>query len=168
MLTFKGMSSQTAQSLWDGGTDDHGNLPERARSDGLGNPCRHCLKMIDEGEEFLILSHKPFVSRQPYAEQGPIFLHAEPCAAYHHRDDRSDTLPPVLNDSPQYMLRGYDGDERIVYGSGSVVATASISSYAQDLLDQPNIEFVHVRTASNNCWQARIERQDDTSSNIGT
>ena len=45
MVKIKGMETEQAQALWSGGTDAHGNLPERAVSDGKGNPCRHCLKM---------------------------------------------------------------------------------------------------------------------------
>ena len=63
MLKFNGMTTEEATHLWDGGADDHGNIPERAVSNGKDNPCRHCLRMIEEGDEFLAISHKPFNSR---------------------------------------------------------------------------------------------------------
>ncbi|MEM7290545.1 MAG: DUF1203 domain-containing protein, partial [Pseudomonadota bacterium] len=66
-------------------------------------------------------------------------------------------LPPVLQDSPRYMLRGYDKDERIVYGSGTISETDQIRETAENLLAQDRITFVHVRSATNNCWQARID-----------
>lgn len=161
MLKFAGMTTQEAEQLWNGGRDAHGNLPERAISDGQGNPCRHCLQMIDEGEEFLVLSYRPFNDAQPYAEQGPIFLHAKPCQAYHSKSNSDRALPPVLEDSPRYLLRGYDENERIVYGSGAITDTNQICETADRLLAQEKITFVHVRSATNNCWQARIDPSDE-------
>ena len=162
MLNFAGMSSDEAKHLWDGGCDAHGRLPERAVSDGQGNPCRHCLKMIEEGEEFLVFSYRPFNEVQPYAEQGPVFLHAEPCQAFESTSSQTQALPPVLEDSPRYLLRGYDENERIVYGSGTITETNQLRETADRLLAQEKITFVHVRSATNNCWQARIDPTEDT------
>jgi hypothetical protein len=160
-MKFSGMTTQEATHLWNGGKDAHGNPPERAISDGNGNPCRHCLRMIEEGDSYLIISHRPFTSRQPYAEQGPVFVHAKPCAAYETEQKQAPSLPPVLNDSPRYLLRGYDQNERIVYGSGTITETNQISDTAERLLAQDQITFVHVRSATNNCWQARIDPSKD-------
>lgn len=160
MLKFSGMKTSHAQNFWQGGKDDHGNVPEIAISDGAGNPCRHCLNMIDKGERFLILSYRPFDELQPYAEQGPIFLHAQPCKAYQPDDNYAEDpkLPPVLIDSPRYLLRGYDLRQRIVYGSGTITERDQIQVAARDLLLRDEIKFVHIRSATNNCWQARIDR----------
>ena len=157
MLKFSGMKTEDAERLWRGEADDHGNLPEVATSDGAGIPCRHCLKMIEEGEKFLVFSYRPFDTLQPYAEQGPIFLHAEPCDAYQADEDHPPQLPPVLRDSPRYMLRGYDEGQRIVYGSGTIAEQDDIHDTARNMLKQSRIQFVHIRSATNNCWQARVE-----------
>ncbi|HSR80189.1 MAG TPA: DUF1203 domain-containing protein [Hyphomicrobiaceae bacterium] len=45
-------------------------------------PYRNCLEDIKKGTAYLILSHRPFPATQPYAEDGPIFLHANPCARH--------------------------------------------------------------------------------------
>ena len=155
MTKFSGIPTCEAEALWAGDADAHGNKPERAVSNGNGNPCRHCLRMIEEGDPFLIISHRPFSTAQPYAEQGPVFLHAEPCEAY---QDAADELPPVLLDSPAYIVRGYDRDERIVYGSGAVTEQGEVNNRAEMLFENPSIQFIHVRSATNNCWQARIDR----------
>ena len=65
-------------------------------------------------------------------------------------------VPPCL-DSPAYLARGYGADERIVYGTGEVVALADLPVLAKALLTDARVAFVHVRSASNNCWQARID-----------
>ena len=155
MLTFTGMKSTDAEKLWNGGQDSHGNTAEKAISDGKGNPCRHCLEMIKEGEAFLIVSHRPFAAKHAYAEQGPVFVHAEPCIAY---DDFNHQLPSVLQDSPHYLVRGYSQNERIVYGTGGVVDQQAIIDRAKTLFENPSIAFIDIRSAQNNCWQARIQR----------
>jgi hypothetical protein len=154
-IRFTAMPSADAEHLWKGGTDAYGHVAERQVSDGPGHPCRHCLKNIDSGEAFLVLAYRPFPSLQPYAETGPIFLHAEPCPRY----AAEEVLPPILS-SPDYIVRGYGRDDRIVYGSGAVTPTGDISGRANGLLARDDIAYVHVRSARNNCYQCRIDRAD--------
>ncbi len=78
-LKFIALSTKTTRALQAGNPDANGQAPERDISDGSAVPCRHCLRDVPAGEPFLILAHRPFTEAQPYAETGPIFLHAEPC-----------------------------------------------------------------------------------------
>jgi Protein of unknown function (DUF1203) len=57
-----------------------------------------------------------------------------------------------------YLLRGYGRDDRIVYGSGQIVPTANIVTAAKALFADPGIAYIHVRSASNNCFQCRLQR----------
>jgi hypothetical protein len=66
-------------------------------------------------------------------------------------------VPEILASS-DYIVRGYGADERIVYGTGGVIATGRIVARAAELLGMPGVEFVHVRSARNNCFQVRVER----------
>ncbi|KWV55746.1 MULTISPECIES: DUF1203 domain-containing protein [Rhizobium] len=152
-IRFSAMPTADAENLWNGGTDAYGFLPETMVSDGPGHPCRHCLKNIDAGEELLVFAYRPFPELQPYAETGPVFLHKEPCERY----AAEEVLPPVLT-SPDFIVRGYNADNRIVYGTGAVTLTPDIRSYATQLLERPEIAYVHVRSARNNCYQCRIDR----------
>lgn len=152
-IRFSAMPTADAENLWNGGTDAYGFLPETMVSDGPGHPCRHCLKNIDAGEELLVFAYRPFPELQPYAETGPVFLHKERCERY----AAEEVLPPVLT-SPDFIVRGYNADNRIVYGTGAVTLTPDIRSYATQLLERPEIAYVHVRSARNNCYQCRIDR----------
>lgn len=152
-IRFTPIPTPLVRALQAGGPDAHGRVPERCVSDGAGAPCRHCLGMIPEGAEMLILAHSPFGPRQPYAETGPIFLCAGPCEPWQGAD-----MPPALRASPDFMLRGYDAAERIVYGTGAVVPVAGLADAAKTLLSNPKIAFVHVRSARNGCFQCRIDR----------
>lgn len=154
MLRFVPIPTEIARAYQAGGADSYGLLPERQVSDGGGNPCRHCLRMIPKGAGMLVLAHRPFGALQPYAETGPIFLCADACAA-----GGGVGVPGILA-SPDYILRGYGADERIVYGTGGVVPTGRIAERAAELLADARVEFVHVRSARNNCFQLRVERVD--------
>jgi hypothetical protein len=158
-IRFTAMPAPDAAHLWNGGLDAYGRLPEQKVSDGPGHPCRHCLKNIEAGEAFFVLAYRPFADLQPYAETGPIFLHEQPCARY----AAEEVVPPILS-SPDYIVRGYGAEDRIVYGSGAVTATAQIAGRAQDLLARSDIAYVHVRSARNNCYQCRIDKTDSPAS----
>ena len=149
---FTGLPTATVRALQRGAPDSYGHPPERHTSDGEGNPCRHCLCMIEEGAEMLVLAHRPFERSHAYAETGPIFLHARECEPF-----TGDGVPEIAV-SPRYLLRGYGADERIVYGTGGVVAREDVAARAAELLTHEDVAFVHVRSSRNNCWQARAER----------
>jgi hypothetical protein len=152
MIRFTPIPTDTVRALQAGGPDANGQPPERQVSDGGGNPCRHCLGMIPKGAGMLVLAHRPFPSPQPYAEVGPIFLCADACPPGGGLD-----LPVVLA-SPDYIVRGYGADHRIVYGTGAVTPTARIAARAEALFSDPRVAYVHVRSARNNCFQCRIDR----------
>jgi hypothetical protein len=153
-IRFEAMPAADAEALWNGGTDAYGFLPEQQVSDGPGHPCRHCLENIDAGETLLVLAYRPFPGLQPYAETGPIFLHGKPCRRYAAKE----VLPPVLETSPDFILRGYGHDERIIYGTGAVTPQSEIRGYSERLFARNDVAYIHVRSARNNCFQCRIER----------
>ncbi len=152
-IQFYGLPTDKVRSVRNAKQDAYDNPVEIHQSDGSVYPCRHCLGEIPLGEDYLILAWRPFETDNPYAETGPIFLCAKDCAAA----EPSAELPSILR-SPRYLVRGYSEDERIVYGSGQVVLTEQISSYAKQLLKDPQIEFVDIRSAQNNCFQCRVQR----------
>jgi hypothetical protein len=151
-MRYVAIPTKVARHYQAGGADANGQVPERVRAEGSGNPCRHCLRMVPEGAGMLILAHRPFPAPQPYAELGPIFLCADPC------ERGGGTEMPEVLASPEYIVRGYGPDDRIVYGTGGVVPTGSIPARGEELLSDGRVAYVHVRSARNNCYQLRIDR----------
>ena len=147
------LPTDTVRALQSGQPDAHGAPPERAVSDGTGTPCRHCLRDVPAGAGMLILAHRPFPDPQPYAETGPIFLCADPCA-----QGGGAEVPAVLTTSPDYLLKGYTPDNRILYGTGAVIPREAVPDRAAAILDDPRVAYVHVRSARNNCYLLRIDR----------
>ena len=154
-IRFLPYDQSFVSSVRTGGADTYGQPAERAVADGTGVPCRSCLHDTPAGEDFLILAARPFEAPGPYAETGPIFLCAEDCQAWNGAG-----VPPVLRTSPDYLLKGYSRDHRIVYGTGRVVEASDLSDYASALLEREDIAYVDVRSARNNCFQTRVVRAD--------
>lgn len=155
-IRFIPFQTETVRAYQAGGLDANGQAPERHISEGDGNLCRHCLKMIPKGAAMLVLAHRPFPKAQPYAETGPIFLCAEACEA--GGGVGSGTAMPEILDSSSFILRGYGADDRIVYGTGAVVPTAQTIGTAAGRFGQAGVAYLHLRSASNNCYHLRIER----------
>lgn len=135
------------------GVDAYGNPAELAGpSTGENTPCRHCLRHVPLGQPFLIVAHRPFADLNPYTETGPIFL----CMA--HCQPGGPGFPAAMLTSPDYIVRGYSANDRIVYGSGAVTPTAQIEDRCRELFQRPEIAFIHIRSAGNNCFFCRVER----------
>ncbi len=154
-IKFLAMPTEIARALQAGAPDANGQIPERAISDGSGNPCRHCMQYIAGGDEMLILSYRPFNEAQPYAETGPVFLHASPCERHEERPE----TPDYLLGRETAIVRGYTDRNRILYGTGKVVPTAEIASTCATLFENPDVAYAHVRSSTNNCFHCRVERE---------
>ena len=152
MLRYTGMPTAVARACQAGAPDANGQVPERRVSQDGGEPCRHCLGLVKAGEAYLVLAYRPFPAPQPYAEIGPVFLHAQACEPPDGR------FPDRERSGDGRILRGYGNDDRIVYGTGTVVSNATIEATARQLLGRSDVAYLHMRSATNNCFTLRIDR----------
>ncbi len=76
------------------------------------------------------------------------------------RNHETADIPDVMETRPRFIVRGYTADERIRYGTGDVVETHDIVDACEERFEDPEIEFIHVRSASNNCFYCRVEREE--------
>ena len=67
-------------------------------------------------------------------------------------------MPALFLSRAQARVRGYGEEDCIVTGTGQVVPSAEIATVARDLLARPEVAYLHLRSASNNGYQCRIER----------
>lgn len=152
-LHFTPLDPNFVAQIRAGGPDAYGLPAERKISDGVGTPCRSCLHDVPKGQDMLVLAARPFATLQPYAETGPIFLCADPCTPW-----EGDGVPPILATSPDYLLKAYGADDRIIYGTGRVVAQKDVTEYAETLFADGRVVYIDVRSARNNCFQTRMRR----------
>jgi len=67
-------------------------------------------------------------------------------------------LPPVLTEGQEErLIKGYSADDRIVYGTGRIVAPAGLEDAAAATFEDPRVAYVHVRSSRNNCYTCRFE-----------
>lgn len=153
-VLFHALPSVDVRKLQAGQPDYYGQIPKQTESDGAGTPCRHCLANTPEGKTMLILSYRPFQEDQPYAEVGPIFLCGDNCKRFADSGD----LPPILRTSPDYLIKGYGIDDRIVYGTGQIIAPDNMVNSCESIFEDPDVSYIHVRSARNNCYQCKVTR----------
>lgn len=151
-LLVQGIPTDHADLLRRGGLDANQQPPVGTHAEGGRNPCRHCLELIAPGDAMLVLAYRPFAAPQPYAEVGPVFLHADACPRY-----RGAALPAWFAQLTPALIRGYDARDWIVYPTGAVVSGADLADRAHAILVDPAVAYVHVRSQFN-CFQVRIER----------
>ena len=152
-LRVRGIPTEECERIRRGGVDANGQPALVRVATGAANPCRHCLGLIAEGSEKLVLAHRPFDTVQPYSETGPIFLHAAPCERY-----ESDTLPSWFDRLDPAIVRGYGTDNWIRYDTGNVVRGADIPQACEKILADLTVAYVHVRSKYN-CFQCRVDRE---------
>jgi hypothetical protein len=152
-IRFVALDTDTVRSLQNGGTDAYGNKPVRLTSDGGAIPCRHCLKPVTKGDDYLALAFSPFRIRQPYAETGPIFLHADECE---RAGDSAE--PATMYDGREFILRGYRDNDWINYDVAEVVPAEKLVETAERMLSRNDVAYVHMRSAEFNCYHCRVER----------
>ncbi|MGH8655181.1 MAG: DUF1203 domain-containing protein [Gammaproteobacteria bacterium] len=95
----------------------------------------------------------PWRRNEKHSIHRNIFVHAETCARYEHEQE----VPPMILGRQRLLMRGYGADDRIVYGTGQIVPTGELAGAARTLLTRPDIAYIHVRSALNNCYPFRIE-----------
>lgn len=151
-LQIRGIPTEQCKPLWQGGPDANGQPPLLRLVESGANPCRHCLGLIPKGANKLVLGYRPFPTQQPYAETGPIFLHAEPCERY-----EANAVPHWFDHLDPAIVRGYGDDDWIRYETGTVVRGKEITQACASILADPSVAYVHVRSKFN-CFQCRVDR----------
>lgn len=152
-LSVRGIPSDRVDRIRRGGPDANGQPAVIRVAEGLANPCRHCLELIREGDQKLVLGYRPFESLQPYAEVGPIFLHLTDCTRY-----ESDSLPGWFDFMDPAIVRGYGSDHWIRYDTGDVVPGRELTEACRRILADATVEYVHIRSRFN-CFQCRVDRR---------
>ena len=115
-----------------------------------GYPCRHCLRWAQPGEQAVLFPYASIAPGRPYAESGPIFVHAAPCERYQATDE----FPAAFREGR--VIRAYDRQQNMI--AGEIVNGREPETVVEKLFDNPETEFIQVRSADRGCYTFRIER----------
>jgi Protein of unknown function (DUF1203) len=116
-------------------------------------PCRRCLRNAEPGDRLALTSYDPFLVRSsPYAGGGPVFVHADGCEPF---------APEPGSVSEQVggrvlSIRAYDRDAMLT--EAAVTDGERFRERASALLDDPEVEFLHVHFAGPGCFAFRVDR----------
>ena len=132
--------------------DAFGNPVRPIVDESGGSPLRCCLRETTPSESIALIAVRPFPWPGPYAEVGPVFIHAATCGGYAegHR------YPQGFARRRQ-LLRAYDHDHRIcdaVQAADGRQAERILSW----LLSRPDVDFVHSRNVEWGCYMFTVRR----------
>ena len=151
-ITITGIDTEALRAALDEGFD-HGNNPIEPFVDVEGgSPMRCCLRDSAPGDMMAIIAWSPFPWRGPYAELGPIFVHASGCPGEHEG-----ALPTEMDARPM-VLRPYGPDQKIAYHHvRHLTAEESTTTALRELLAKPDVAFVHGRNLTGGCFAFHAE-----------
>ncbi len=115
-----------------------------------GYPCRHCLRWAQPDERVILFPFAAIPPGRPYAETGPIFVHAEPCARY----GATREFPADFRQGR--VFRAYNSDHDMI--DAEIVNGNEPEAVIEKLLQNPEIAFVDARSVTRGCYTFRIER----------
>lgn len=118
-----------------------------------GAPLRCCLRDSRPGEELVLASVTPPGPLGPYAESGPVYLHAARCPG------PAEAGYPGEFRSRTQVFRAYSADGRIV-GGRVVEPDDDQEAVARELLAEPGVAFLHSRNVVHGCYMFAIHPAD--------
>lgn len=135
-----------------GKSPDYGFPAHREVAAGRA-PCRHCLKLIERGqEELLLFTYDPFRELGEPPLPGPIYIHAKDCP----RHDGETSIPEEYQ-GRLLTLEGY-GEGRALLKEVRVTHGEEQAA-AEQLFREPRIRYVHVRSTEAGCFLFRLDRR---------
>lgn len=114
-----------------------------------GAPLRCCLRDAVPGEPIALISYRPAADHGPYAEVGPVFVHAERCAGW----SGGAGWPAGLRPRRQ-VLRGYDAAGDML--PAVLTEPDGFDAGVASLLADPRVAHVHARNVLAGCWNFTI------------
>lgn len=136
-----------------GGHDEHGNPLVAYPAEGW-EPLRCCLRTAPAEEPIALIAYQPVEGTSPWAERGPVYIHAEQCSGYPVEAG----LPGDLRHGPR-ILRTYNADGTLDYEHITLVPDdVDLDEPLRRLLAHPAVAEVHVRSVLAQCFAYAVTR----------
>ncbi len=150
------------------GRDQFGNELRPITDDGGGAPLRCCLRRSTPGEPVYLIAYRPFTRPGPYAEVGPVFVHASQCAGYRE----TGAYPAGYRDWPTMVFRPYRHHiglncDAIAYDAIQMGEGPAAESLIGSIFADPTIKFIHTRNVHAGCFMFVITRPDEDRATAG-
>ncbi|QEV18137.1 DUF1203 domain-containing protein [Streptomyces alboniger] len=130
-----------------------------------GDPLRCCLRAVEPGERVALVSYAPLrrwaaeSGARPgaYDEQGPVFIHADPCEGPARERDGY----PYSRAGALRTVRRYNAEGRIVGGRLLEIPaeeTKGFDAAFDEAFADPEVVLVHVRAVEYGCFHFEVRR----------
>lgn len=115
-------------------------------------PCRHCLNLIQEQqEELLLFIYDPFREMGAPPLPGPVYLHSKNCM----RHEETQNFPPVY-EGRQLTFDAYGRNGELL--SATYLTGGGEAEQADRLFGDPRLQYIHVRSTEAGCFLFRLQR----------
>jgi hypothetical protein len=152
-IEILGTDPEQLRQLRSSGIDHNGDPVETFTDSEGGWPLRCCLTDSAPGDELAIVAWSPFPWRGPFAETGPIVIHAGECGG------TCATGVPAPFLARRQLVRPYGRDRRIAYDRVVIVEPdASLPSVLAGVLADDGIDFALVRNVLAGCYSFTARR----------
>ncbi|MFF0381673.1 DUF1203 domain-containing protein [Streptomyces sp. NPDC004286] len=139
-------------------TDDAGRPATAVTDPEGGAPLRCCLRRSEPGERIALVSYAPLrrwaadTGAEPgaYDEQGPVFIHADPCGGPASEGGLAFT-------DAHRVLRRYSPDGHIL-GGRLVTPPEDFEAALSEAFADPEVALVHVRAVEYGCFLYEVRR----------
>lgn len=115
-------------------------------------PCRHCLRLINAGEQRILFTYDRFSGVESLPLPGPVYVHDRPCPRY--AEDGG--FPNELRSSPR-TLEGYAHGRRLVVQS--YVTDGNPEPVIEKIFAHHEVDYIHVNSTTAGCHTFRIEKR---------
>jgi len=150
------LSREYANKIKENNRDDLGHEVVEQIATGKG-PCRVSLKPFIVGRDVrLLISHSPFVVDNAFNQPGPVFIHKKDVEPY---NDIYRFPPEIKADKENFHLTliGYTKEQMMTFTQ--LVGDDDVDILISKIFkEQPEVEYLHARSAEASCFICRIER----------
>jgi hypothetical protein len=136
------------------GQDDFGNPIEITIDEDGGSPLRCCLQPAAPGTRIALIAYCPSARPGPYAETGPVFIHADACPGY----ATPGQYPEGYRTWRPMIFRPYHDDGRMAYPALAKVRADEAEEAIARIFADPSIEVIHARNIYAGCFMFAIHR----------
>lgn len=129
--------AQAARERAAAGAPDHSLI---TTGEPQAYPCRHCLRWAEPGEKVVLFPYASIPQGYPYAESGPIFVHAKNCVRYAATEDDPKDF------RRHRVLRAYNAKNEMI--DAVILAKDDPEAVIAQLLQNPESAFLQARFAA--------------------
>lgn len=151
-MTVSPISAERLRQIRVHHRDDNGDPYAQRVDDEGGAPLRCCLRDSRLGEDIALIGYRPLPQAGPYAEVGPVFIHADECAGY----PAADRYPDEFRSRTQ-VFRAYR-DNGTIAGGRLVDPGHGQEQVIRELFADPEVAFLHSRNVIYGCFMFEITR----------